>query len=348
MKKSILISFAILFSYGVHSQNALISEDFDYPANDEIRNHGWNPHSAATTNPITVGNSPLSMSATTNYLLSGVGRSVRLINTGADENKAFSSYVDSGVVYAAFMLKPGGVITTSGNGFFFHFVTYSNTTTPDFTSISTAFRARTFIASGSSPATFRLGLTFNSATVPSTVGTDLTGDLDTSDTYLVVVKYEFVDGVDNDLVSLFVFENGDDIGVEPATATIGPYGGTASDAAILQGVALRQFNAEQNIIIDGIIVRTDWDFEGSTASVFEKAKSHDLVLYPNPLKGSVLNIERTHQAPIDIKIFDVLGNLVLKAENVDSEVYLPELKKGIYMVQIEQEGQFQTQKLIKQ
>ncbi len=348
MKKLLLLSIAILISYVAHSQNPLLTEDFDIPANAQLRDHGWTPHSAAATNPIAVGNLPLSMSAVTNYALSGTGRSAQLTNTGSDENKAFSTSVDTGKVYAAFMIKPGGEITTLGSGFFFHFVTYSNTSNPDFTSISTAFRARTFIANGSTPATFRLGLTFNSATVPSSVGTDLTSDLDTSETYLVVVKYEFISGPDNDLVSLYVFENGDDIGSEPATPTLGPYGGTATDATILQGVALRQYNAEQNVIVDGILVRTDWDFEGSTASAPERMASKNIVLYPNPLSGSVLKIKNTNPAPMHIMIFDILGNLIIDSKEIKNEIYIPELKKGVYLVQIEQNGHQMTQKLIKQ
>lgn len=253
---TLLAAFGFLFANG---QNLLLQEDFDYASGSEIRNHGWTPHSNGTTNPIKVHNLGLSLSQTP-YLAGGVGLSALINNTGSDENKPFSSSVDTGKVYAAFLLKPNGVISTLGSGFFFHFATYSNVTNPDYTSISTSFRARTYITSGSTSAKFRLGLTFNSATVPTAVGTDVTSDLDTGETYLVVVKYAFVPGADNDLVSLFVFADGDNISQEPVTATLGPLPGTAGDAVALQGIALRQYSEEQKVIFDGLLVRNNWDF----------------------------------------------------------------------------------------
>lgn len=236
--KKIFTLLMISAAFIAQAQPALLTEHFDYPAGALLRDNGWNPHSAAATNPLSVHSSGLSWFLTP-YQGSGVGRAALVNNTGSDENRPLSSSVDSGTVYAAFLVKPTGVVSNDGSGFFFHFAQYSNPTNPDYTSISNAFRARTFITTGSSDASFRLGLTFNSATVPSNLGVDVTNDLDTSKTYLVVVKYSFVSGPDNDSVSLFVFADGDSITTEPAIPTLGPYGGTAADIGSIQAVALR-------------------------------------------------------------------------------------------------------------
>ena len=107
---------------------------------------------------------------------------------------------------------------------------------------------------GTNATDFKLGLTFNSNTI-----SDFSGDLTLGETYLVVLKYTFVDGADNDEVSLFVFADGDDISMEPSTPTIGPLKGSASDLSAVQCVALRQFSPSQDVIVDGIIAQDAWD-----------------------------------------------------------------------------------------
>lgn len=347
MKKivfTLLILGVITTSY---AQGFLLEDDFDYPMGAMLRDHGWTPHSAGATNPLLVGSTPLALSNTP-YIGGGIGRAAHIDNTGSDENKPFSTDVDSGSVYAAFLMKPGAEVTSDGTGFFFHFVTYSNPSNPDPTSISTAFRARTFIVEGSDPGFFRLGLNFNAAAAPNNVGVDLTSDLDTSETYLVVVKYTFIPGDDNDEVSLFVFEDGDDISTEPSIPTLGPYGGTASDASVLQAVALRQYNSDQNIIVDGIRVRTDWDFESNNVSVRHEEQNREMSVYPNPLIGNTLFIESSLAEQMNCVLYDLTGKIVFKDESVNNQILLPNLTAGLYMLHVTQNGRVSTHKVVVQ
>jgi len=327
------------------AQTLLLTENFDYPAGAQLRSHGWNPHSAAATNPLTVAATGLSLGNTV-YFGNGIGNAALVNNTGADENRPFSANRDSGDVYASFLFKTTGAVADTGSGFFFHFVTYSNTTTPDYTSVSTAFRARTFIATGSTAASFRLGLTFNSATVPSTVGTDLTNDLDTAKTYLLVVKYSFVSGADNDQVSLFVFEEGDTLRNEPATPTLGPYGGTAADATVLQGVALRQFNAGQKVMVDGIYVRDHWLLQPANTSVQDAAFGAQLEMYPNPYTGGALYIKSQNDAPMKARLVDLTGRTLFETAVQDGQINLPTQTAGLYLLQLEQAGKVAIKKLV--
>lgn len=264
------------------AQDVLLVEHFDYPAGSEIRDFGWTPHSAGNTNPLLVTDSGLSWSQTA-YLGSGVGNAVAIENNGSDENRALSSSVTSGSVYVSFLMRVPEEVTSDGAGFFFHLGQYSDVENPDFTSISTAFRARTFVAPGSAADKFRLGLNFNAAAVP-TDEDNLSDELDVNETYLVVLKYEVVEGEDNDLVSLYAFSDGDDISVEPDMAAIGPFGGTAGDLAAVQLVALRQYNAAQNIIVDGIIAQTSWDLLAPAPPAFT---GPELV---GPADGAVLDV----------------------------------------------------------
>lgn len=347
MTRIYLIFILTIFYFSSVGQNYLLEEHFDYEEGTEIRAQEWTPHSAGATNPLKVIAPGLNL-INTPYIGSGVGNAVAVNNTGSDENKPFSEDIDTGSVYAAFLLKSGETVSSDGSGVFFHLVTYSNSENPDYTSISTAFRARTSIAPGSSEAFFRIGLSFNTAAVPTEVGVNLTEDLDISKTYLVVVKYTFVEGDTNDVVSLFVFEDGDDISEEPATPTLGPYGGTAPDASILQGVALRQYNAAQNIIVDGIFVSDEWNFEKEDETIRTQTfqEPNTLSIYPNPSNASILYVNGWNGNPINVTLTDALGKTHFQANINEPRINIGQLSKGIYFINLEQAGSIQTQKII--
>jgi hypothetical protein len=347
MKNLYLPILACTLATSVWAQSPLLVEHFDYPANAQLRDHGWTPHSAGGTNPLAVHTTGLAWTITP-YAGSNLGLAAAVTNTGSDENKPFSSAVDSNSVYAAMLVKPGGEVTTAGAGYFFHLAQYADPVNPDPTSISTAFRARTFIATGSTPATFRLGLSFNSATVPSNVGVDVTNDLDTAKTYLVVVKYTFVSGPDNDQVSLFVFEDGDSITTEPAP-TLGPLTGTAPDVTSLQAVALRQYNAAQNIIVDGIIVHTVWDFlKVSGLSATDGPQPLSLSVYPNPSTNGRVYLQTPMNQPMDVTLSDLSGKVMQSTRVFDGTLDVAAIAPGVYILTVQQAGKVTTQKFVVQ
>lgn len=266
MKKIHILLAGLFLCYQLQAQNPLLVEHFDYTSGTNLQDNGWYGHSAATTNPIKVTDGGLSWSQTP-YLGSGVGNAAAVSNTGSDENKPFSSWVDSGNVYIAFLLKVNRVVASTSQGYFFHVGEYANNSTPVYTAISTSFRARTYVVPGSTTAQFKLGLTFNSSTAPSTAGVNISNDLDTGTTYMAVVKYHFIPGSStNDSVSLYVFADGEDISMEPAKPTIGPLAGDQPDVSYIQYAALRQFNSGQGIVVDGMIARTDWNWLPASSS----------------------------------------------------------------------------------
>ena len=245
MKKTLLY-LALTAAIGGYAQNPLLVEHFNDTANAPLTNLGWYAHSAATTSPQVVVSPGLSWTQTA-YPGSGVGNAGGVLNNGQDVNKPFSANVDTGSVYTSFLVKANGTVV---NGYFFHYAEYSNIATPNYTSITTAFRARTFVLPGTNPATqFKLGLTFNNSTITG----DTTSNLTIGTTYLVVVRYKCVPGAANDEVSLWVLADGSSITALPAVPTIGPLTGTAADLTAVQGIVLRQYATAQNVIVDGII-----------------------------------------------------------------------------------------------
>jgi len=243
-------------------------------------------------------------------------------------------------VYASFLMK---VNAKTSLGYFFHLGYYSNTTTPVLTSVSSAFRARTYVNQGTNPDTqFKLGLAFNAT---STQGE--TSDLNIGETYLVVVKYAFKDGDLNDEVSLFVFPQGATITSEPATADLGPFTGSAADAPVLQNVVLRQYNSSQNVTVDGIYVRTEWNLvDAGTALSTDNFALSQVSVFPNPVNNGVLNIISPTKERKEISLFNIRGRRVLKTITEENSINVSQLKTGLYLLNIDINGNRKTSKII--
>jgi hypothetical protein len=240
MKRSLplfTLLFVILFSalsfQSVYSQPLLV-ENFDYDAGTLLTAVGWNAHSGAGTESVNVVVPGLSF---TGYPLSGIGGAALIDNNGEDVNKTFPVQT-TGTVYAAFMVKVDG----STGGYFMHL---------GGDPIGTTFRGKLFLIGTASP--FNFGLSVGSNTATPLDG----GEFTYGTTYLLVLKYEIVDGATNDIVSLFVI-SGDIPATEPGTPSIGPLT-DATQGDINPGtIALRQFNASQNITVDGIRIGKTW------------------------------------------------------------------------------------------
>ncbi|MDD4602224.1 MAG: choice-of-anchor J domain-containing protein [Bacteroidales bacterium] len=235
MKKFTLISlvFTVLFALGICQltfAQLLMDENFSYPAGSLLTANGWVAHSGGGTQPITVSTGGLTF---TGYVDSGIGNAALLDNTGEDDNKSFPAQ-STGTVYVSFMVN----VTTSSAGYFFNLMP---------TPTSTTFRGKVFM-----DATNHFGVS-----VGSNTGTFAASAYTPGTTYLLVLKYEIVSGTTNDKVSLFIF-NTPMPSAEPGAPTIGPLT-DAGQSDIAPGcVALRQFNASQNLQVDGIRVGTSW------------------------------------------------------------------------------------------
>jgi hypothetical protein len=333
MKK--LYTLLVLFSFGfTFGQVNYLVEHFNYVAAEPLTSNGWNKHSGST-NPILVSSAGLNFSG---YIGSGVGNAALVNNTGEDLNKPFGADLNSGSVYASFLVS---VTAATPLVYFFHLGYYANTTTPVYTALNSAFRARTFIAPGTDPATqFKLGLAFNAS---ATQGE--TSNLTIGQTYLVVVKYKFITGDFNDEVSLFVYSTTDAIPTtEPATPALGPFtntvgttGAPTADAPVLQTVVLRQDNATQRITVDGIVVRTVWDLvNAGTALSTNNFELSPIRLYPNPALN-VLNVNiNSNLINQTYTIIDSLGRVVLNGElnDVENTINVEQLSNGIYYLKL--------------
>lgn len=226
MKKfTILKSFAlvagVMLAMNGWGQPILV-ENFDLTAGALLTNNGWSAHSGGGTNAIQVVAPGLEFSG---YLGSGIGNAAGLTNNGEDANRTFTSQ-SSGSVYAAFIIKTE---SSNSEGYFLHFGQ---------TLIGSNFFTRVWVnATGSGVG---IGTNAPASYIPITPGTPT----------LLVIKLV----ISTKLSSLYVLNTF--TSSEPVTPDA-----TFTETATFSNVgsiALRQYHANQRIIVDGIRVATNW------------------------------------------------------------------------------------------
>lgn len=73
--------------------------------------------------------------------------------------------------------------------------------------------------------------------------------------------------------------------------------------------------------------------------------TQDFVIYPNPVTNGVVAIANTIASPIAVTVFNVLGKQVLQA-NITNTLDVSNLKAGLYVLQVSQNGNTTTKKLV--
>jgi hypothetical protein len=215
-------------------------ENFDYPAGDSIRLYGWNITGTILTNPVMVTSPGLSYSG---YPLSGIGNAAGLATSGADVNKEFPDTVFSGSVYASAMVS---INSAQGGDYFMHFgVSPLNTT---------VFMGRVFVRLAAN-GNYAFGVSKSSTS--TSILPAYSDSIYTAGTHLLILKYKFNPGVNDD--SVFLYVNPVLSSVEPAAAAL--HGtSTANDPSSLGTINLRQGSSSlaAALTIDGIKVGLTW------------------------------------------------------------------------------------------
>jgi hypothetical protein len=86
-------------------------------------------------------------------------------------------------------------------------------------------------------------------------------------------------------------------------------------------------------------------FSGNTLSVNQNAIA-GLDIYPNPVTNGVLNINTTANDTKNVVVYDVLGKQVVNTTISGSTVNVANLKNGVYIVKITENGKTATRKLV--
>ena len=161
-------------------------------------------------------------------------------------------------------------------------------------------------------------------------------------TYLFVVKYQILDGDNNDVASLFIFDAATD-GVptsEPTAADL-----TASDGGDpgnIKQVHLRQRKVDA--IVDGLIMGTSWDdvvVEDQTNSIDDVAKNQMNVHINHSDDGKLLTIDVDRGELLGknmVAVYNIAGMKMISKEVVNQNTFTLDvnnaLSKGVYILNI--------------
>jgi len=236
--KTLSIAFVILSFVANARGQALLTENFDYPVGSALTAHNWTAHSGAGTNAISVSSPTITYPG---YLGSGIGNQVTLTTTGEDVHRTIAPQT-SGTVYASFLVNVTSATTTGD--YFFHVGA---------TAIGTTFRGRVFVRRDEANK-----LSFGIAQSTTTTVNYSGFNFDLNTTYLIVLRYEILEGASNDVASIFV--NPTLNAPLPTSGWITNTDAASTDVAQLGSVALRQGSSASAaaLFLDGIRVSTNW------------------------------------------------------------------------------------------
>ena len=324
MRLSVAILVAMYQNQAGNCQTLLLNENFDYVAGSNLTSNGWSAHSGAGTNPVKVNSAGLSFPG---YPSSDIGLSALLAKDGEDVNRSFIT-VTSGTVFCAFLVQVNVIV----KGYFLHL----------FNSSIGSQKGKVFINGKDN--FYNIGLSMGTVDTVYTTGSPFT----IGKTYLIVLKYSIVEGVNNDEVSLYII-TGSIPGTEPATPTTGPLTDGKSDLNNVSAVALRQYSAKQNILVDGIRVATKWeDLVGTVTGDNDLSMKDNPVLYPDPV-STELTISNLHNIKI-LEIFDITGRKVISVKPEDTDYYkipVTHLSRGFFLLRVTTQEGTKTMKFFK-
>jgi Secretion system C-terminal sorting domain len=272
MKKKLIFFFVVLLltaSQKIFAQ--FIDENFEYNTGDLISNYGWVPFSGIGINPIKV------VAPGLDYPCYGCifGNAAQMVSTGEDVYKFLTRPITTGSFYVSLMVK---IDSAQTGDVFFHIgdsvVNNSNKVGQVYAKDSSGKVAFGLAKSGNN----------NEIYTPARYFRNIT--------YLLVLKYQFVAGSNNDLVSLFVITPPDCApSVEPPP-TLGPIGGSG-DLANVGKVVLEQGAGSKGpyLVIDGICAYDIWN---NSALPVELSAFSSSVLRNDVTLNWVTNSERNN------------------------------------------------------
>ena len=308
-KVAVLVAVMVfLFSAGAKAQ--LLVENFDYTIGSLLTENGWTAHST-NTNTLEVA-SGLTFDG---YTGSGIGGAANLESgiTGEDVHRTFEAQT-SGTVYTAFLVNVS-VASTTGD-YIFHLGA---------TTISTNFRGRVYVKKDADN-----NLYFGVAQSTSTpVYTTSTYSLNT--TYLVVLKYSFVEGATNDQSAIYVQSIFSP--TEPSTGWLVATDASGTDLANVGSVAIRQGGATSTpaMKIDAIRVATTWA-DAATASVTTSLDSNNT--NKTGIYSAGTQIFAQAKAGELVEVYTITGQKIASVTATDGLNALQVNAKGVLIVKV--------------
>lgn len=313
----------------------LLEENFSYTAGGLYNQGNWVHHGKNTNEPIQLVAPALTFPG---YQDNAAGLSAKLI--GTDETTAHERLqkqfadegITSGTLYAALLINMQSG-ATGGDVYFFSLCQRGAKNDQGIVNEKSGSEiARLVCCQADNAGKFVLGLSKNAASAQAK-----TEELDLNTTYLVVLKYTFVDGTNNDELVMWVNPASD---AEPATAQLtgDSSKADASSSMGLQGITLRQGSAGDkfgpNVLIDAIRITDSW------ADLWQSSGTTEPDPGPKPGNGTILPAETSIELGTFYQYMKYTTTVNIKAtdlsDNISASVNSSAVKLGTSSIPMEE------------
>jgi len=297
--------------------------------------NGWTTHSGATPGQLMIVSGSLSYPG-----LTPAGNKTQVVGGNTEDVNLPSAAPITGAAYYSSLIN---VLNTDGLSANADAGNYFLTMGATAGVTVTGFNGRIYVRTGSIANTFNLGVLNGSGgtATPTFTGTDYA----INTTMFVVVKLDIA----SNTASLFI--NPAVGGSETAPTVTNATGTTAAPAqiasvAIRQGATTTPPGNTGNIEIDDVRLGSTWEYVTSAVLRNNQNSIAGLSVYPNPVTNGNLYITSDSNATKAVVIYDVLGKMVVKTTITDQAVNVSNLKGGVYIVKITEDGKTATRKLV--
>lgn len=293
--------------------------------------NGWVKHSG-TADQLSISTGSLSYTG-----LTSTGNKATLVaGNSEDVNKASAASLSGIAYYSAIINLPNTTGLNANTSTGDYFLMMSPTAGPGLT----AFSSRLYVKAGSAANTFNLGVLNNSGgtAAPSYISTDYAA----TTAVFVVVKYD----LSTNTASIFVNPA---IGSSEGTATATNDTGTGAAPAQIGAIAIRQggnaTTGTGNVEIDELRLGATWSSVTSGSLGVAQNQIEGLKIYPNPVTNGTFYINTNTDSTKEVVVYDVLGKQVVKTSTTNA-VNVSNLRGGVYIVKITEDGKTATRKLV--
>lgn len=262
MKKLLLFCAATMAMALTASAETYLAESFDYAEGNLYGNGKWVKYGKKTTAPIQVAKSPLTFAG---YQDNAAGKAVRLTKESGEYCQMLfrdkGTDAAKGTVYYSALVNVSELPSGSRTAAFMALTGANSLDATKFGDAEAGSEGAGLFAQASGEG-FKLGVSRNVANLGNVKTSVVWADEECAigTTYLVVVKYEIIDGADNDRISLWVNPAKGD--AEPAASVVAEEECSESLADV-RGIELRQGSSSVAktpvAVIDEVRVASTWN-----------------------------------------------------------------------------------------
>lgn len=262
MKKLLLFCAATMAMALTASAETYLAESFDYAEGNLYGNGKWVKYGKKTTAPIQVAKFPLTFAG---YQDNAAGNAVRLTKESGEYCQVLfrdkGTDAAKGTVYYSALVNVSELPSGSRTAAFMALTGANSLDATKFGDAEAGSEGAGLFAQASGEG-FKLGVSRNVANLGNVKTSVAWADEECAlgTTYLVVVKYEIVDGADNDRISLWINPAKGD--AEPAASVVADEE-SAESLADVRGIELRQGSSSVAktpvAVIDEVRVASTWD-----------------------------------------------------------------------------------------